>query len=791
LGFLLSRGLLRFRLQPKLGSKVPVIIAASVITLVCLIQAFPAFDLPQRLEWIVYDMRMRMAAKVRQDVAPNLAGIFIDDPALRSMADGSYEYQVTFPWPRFLYGRLISELKAQGARVVGFDILFDQLKPKDQMTSAFLGRSTSNTLSSDEYFARQLRAAGNVVLAAEASSDLFPADLFRTNAWRIGNITARPDADGCLRRVQAFAEYREWHPLVLQVVRGMDLDLSAPRFETNQILFPKPKSHGGTHAIPLKADGSLDVEAIYPGETVQSPQMPFVRRRVWHLGIVLAAAELKLDLDNARVERDRIVFRGPGSVERIIPIDREGFFYIDWVMQWKDPRFRTGDIAKLIRDDQWREHGNKKLESPFRNRIVVVGSVGVGNNISDRGLTPLEKETMLISKHWNVANTIITNRFIRRSSYSTEMFLILSMGSLSAWLTLRRRALLASFWVVMAIAAYVGLSFFLFIQYRYWLPVTLPMLGAMTMTHVAMVTYRVKVEQKERQKVRSVFSKVVSPNIVNELLRTEQIAVEGARRRITIYFADIRGFTRVTDEYQARAEDYVRRHKLPPTVAEVYLDEQAREVLRTVNLYLSLIANTIIRHNGTLDKFIGDCVMAFWGAPTPNDRHALDCVRAAIDAQRGIYKLNVERAAENKRREKENAARQEAGQGPLPLLTLLALGTGISTGDAIVGLMGDEHQSNYTVFGREVNLASRLEGFSGRGRIIIRDTTFRELQRLDPDLAATCVELPPADSLKGIQGPVQVYEVQWREIDTEMQSYDTSILTGRRVTLPTDLVPPE
>jgi class 3 adenylate cyclase len=102
----------------------------------------------------------------------------------------------------------------------------------------------------------------------------------------------------------------------------------------------------------------------------------------------------------------------------------------------------------------------------------------------------------------------------------------------------------------------------------------------------------------------------------------------------------------------------------------------------------------------------------------------------------------------------------------------------------------DAHILNYTVFGREVNLASRLEGVSGRGRIIISDTTFKELKSLDPKLAAACVELPP-EQLKGFRDVVQIYEVKWREIDTEMQSYDTAILTGRRVTLPTDLISPQ
>jgi len=319
------------------------------------------------------------------------------------------------------------------------------------------------------------------------------------------------------------------------------------------------------------------------------------------------------------------------------------------------------------------------------------------------------------------------------------------------------------------------------VQYRYWVPFILPVGCAALMTHVCMVAYRVVVEHKERQRVKSVFSKVVSPNVVNELLKAEQISLGGARRKATIYFADIRGFTRMTDDIQAQAEAYIREHLLPPAVAEAYLDKQAAELLATVSLYLSLIAETIKRHNGTFDKYIGDCVLAFWGAPIPNDRHALQCVRAAIDAQRAIYDLNLQRAAENKRREQDNVARLAAGQPPYPMLRLLALGSGITTGTVTVGLMGSEENLNYTVLGREVNLASRLEGVSGRGRIIISDTTYREIQRLDQELACRCIELPPQE-IKGFRDAVKIYEVQWRQMDTEMQAYDTAILTATRAT---------
>jgi adenylate cyclase len=181
-----------------------------------------------------------------------------------------------------------------------------------------------------------------------------------------------------------------------------------------------------------------------------------------------------------------------------------------------------------------------------------------------------------------------------------------------------------------------------------------------------------------------------------------------------------------------------------------------------VNLYLTTVADAVKKHGGTLDKYIGDSVMAFWGAPTPDERHASNCVWAAIDAQRAIRDLNEQRSEQNNARETENHARRSAGLPPRPPLRALQLGTGINTGLATVGLMGSAaHILNYTVFGREVNLASRLESASGRGRIFVGQSTYEHLCRDDPGLAATCLALPPRE-LKGFRSAVTAYEVPWR-----------------------------
>ena len=236
----------------------------------------------------------------------------------------------------------------------------------------------------------------------------------------------------------------------------------------------------------------------------------------------------------------------------------------------------------------------------------------------------------------------------------------------------------------------------------------------------------------------------------------------------------------MTDENHARAEEFVRDHKLAGNDAEAYFDQQAGEVLQTVNLYLGTIADTVKKHEGTLDKYIGDCVMAFWNAPTPVPKHALGCVRAAIDSQLAIEQLNRERAIENRRLEQENVGRAKLGQPPLPQLKLLAMGSGINTGVVTVGLMGSQqHTVNYTVFGREVNLASRLEGLSGRGRIVIGEATYRALQNDDPKLAATCRELEPA-TVKGFRAPVKIYEVPWQtEAETVEPSRSVKPTVGR------------
>lgn len=769
----------------KLG---PALITAFVLGIICIIDLLPKFlpstkedgrtqfNLFERLESLTFDLRVRWATHFQKSYASNLLGaVYISDKDLTEMNDGSYGYRVKFPWPRYFYGRVVNELSAQGASAVALDIFFDQTEP-----DAEIKIPSGKTVRSDSYFADQLNRAGNVALAADAKGNIFPAPLFETNAFAVGNVYTKVDSDGILRRAKVFVPYRRWHRAILQMARALNWDVPHAQFQSNRITFPRLDGQPSDF-VPLAQDGALrfdqDHELVvnqndFPsnevpkGSNSSTSARPYEDIRVWQLGIILAARYLKLDLEHPVIHKDQVILNGPGGLQRIIPVDEDGFFYVDWAVKLIDPdprRLIHERIAPLIRQSEARDEGQSNFDPTFRGKLVFVGSIATGGNVSDRGATPLENESVLVSQHWNVANSVIKGHFITRASTVVDLFLIVLFGILAAFLTWNLRVFLAPISILSISVAYAGLAFLIYVQYRYWLPFVSPVVGGLLLPHFSLITYRVVFEERERRRVKAVFTKMVSPDVVNELLSAETLALGGARRHLTVLFADVRGFTEFTDVNQANAEELVRQRGLTGKEAEDCHDQQAREALSTVSLYLGVIADTVKKHHGTLDKYIGDCVMAFWGAPSPDEHHALGCVRAVIEAQRAIYSINQKRFAENKRRERENSRRRATGGLPLPMLSLLTVGCGINSGKMTVGLMGsDAHILNFTVFGRDVNVASRLEGVAGRGVIIISEATFTEIQRDDPALAATCLERP-AVQVKGIRQPVKIYEVPWNQ----------------------------
>jgi len=736
-------------------------IAAPVILAVCALE-IARLPFLQRLEWMTYDWRVRLAHSVPNTASsqPTRLGLVeISDNTIYEIKNGHLGFNYGLYWPRNVYAAALKELTLEGAKAVAFDVLFAETRDDQGLVAL-----PDGTLATpDDVFAAQLKESGNVILAAD--SEVMPILKFRANAWQIGNISVDRDPDGVLRRVRAWQDYRVWDPVIQSAAGQLQWNLSKTMVDrkNRKITF---FSQVKREAFEFSTD---DAGRIAAADFLKSVPPGFPARitpcrnfRAWAMGILLAAYDLKLDLEHPVFEPGRIILRGPDGLKRAIPVDGDHCFYIDWSLTQNDPQVHQGAFEMLLAARIARERGGTAPDS-WKDKLVVIGSTATGNDLTDIGATPLENSTFLVNKHLNVARSVITGRFVRPSPLPLTLALVILIGGLSAWITwVVERPFNGTLLMLAFAALYALFCAWLYMAFRFWAPIVLPMVCAGFGTHVSALLHRVRFEQSQKKMLKQLFSRVLSPDVVNEVVKQKTIRTGGQRREITVYFADVRGFTELTDITQSQAAQLVQDRHLSGPDAEACFDAQARETLLTVSTYLGIIADVVKSHKGTLDKYIGDCVMAFWGAPLPNPRHALDAVRAAIEAQRAISRLNLERQKENQRRELENAGRASKGLPLLPPLPVLSMGTGINSGPVIVGFMGSEtHLTNYTAFGREVNLASRLEGVSGHGRILIGEATFAALRRDDPHLAAACLEWEPR-AVKGFRTAVRIYEVVWQ-----------------------------
>jgi CHASE2 domain-containing sensor protein len=323
---------------------------------------------------------------------------------------------VDWPWPRRLHGQLLKALTSRGAATVAFDILFDQLRPTAPVTE--LPGEVPSPTQSDDAFALQLRQAGNCVLATFGESV--------NGAW--------------------------------QAIAPADL------FRTNAAAL-------GHVTIESDADGVRRRVKAWRDD----PQ----HGRIWHLGIVLAARHLGIDLSRAQIEPRRVIFQDQQGDKRVIPIDREGCLLIDWSLPWEGAGLLRASAAEVLGLTSPRQPG-----AAWAGRLVVIGSTASGQGMADVGVTPLGRTTQLVCTHLNVADSIIACRSVRATPAWLQRLTVGCLGLISAWLAWHLsgcRSLLAALALT---GFYLGMSLVFFVCWRIWLPVILPLGGGVLATHL-------------------------------------------------------------------------------------------------------------------------------------------------------------------------------------------------------------------------------------------------------------------------------------------------------------------
>ncbi|MFC3770347.1 CHASE2 domain-containing protein [Paenibacillus sp. GCM10012303] len=346
----------------------------------------------------------------------------------------------------------------------------------------------------------------------------------------------------------------------------------------------------------------------------------------------------------------------------------------------------------------------------FENDIVLIGPYTTA--LQDEYMTPMSRAIKMfgVEIHANMVQSILDNRFWNEAGKPAGTAILALVVLLSAFLfgTFRGRA--ALFWFIGLSVFYIGAFIAANEAFRTYLPIFYPLLAIILM-YVWSIVDHYLAERRERGRVTGIFGRFVPKAVVDQMLASgNEVKLGGERMDISLVFVDIRGFTTLSE-------------KLEP-----------EQVIQFLNEYLDVCTKAVFKYNGTLDKFIGDGVMAMFGAPVKYDNHAEMAVRAALEMKKQTASL-------------EERLMQKLG-------FTVRFGIGINCGPAIVGNIGSEElRLDYTAIGDTVNLAARLESNAKPGQILISEAMYERVKELFE------IESMGEIKVKGKELPVNIYQV--------------------------------
>jgi adenylate cyclase len=544
-----------------------------------------------------------------------------------------------------------------------------------------LGKSTFNE-KDDEELRLAIREAGNVVIAGkvpqhESSYDIVTVNESYGNSFFnvdscLGAVNVLNDADGVLRR------YR-------------------PMWGTNTPLL-----------IPAFAFAVLD-------KYYSLPALSIVENYSDHF--VFIHAEIpKYDATTFLIN-----FYGPsGSFRRVNFAD----VIDDETLTTTEEADTTGVNAEIntFSDPEI----GILADGTFKDKIVIVGSMAPEEHdlfpvAFARGQQPGDNLMYGVEIHANVIENVLRNQFLRKQSAATEILLIILLTVVTFLVTSALKSSktahaflveLNGFLFAMAEVFIIGFAaLVLFNTYNYLMTAISPIIAVMA-GYVSSTVYHFVVERKQRLLIKTMFSTYVNPSVVEELIiNPDKLKLGGERRELTVMFSDIEGFTGISERMESQ------------------------KLVSLLNEYLSAMTEIVLRNDGTLDKFEGDAVVAFWGAPIPQDDHALRACRCALQMQEALIDIRRLWREQNK-----------------PCINVRI---GINTGEMVVGNMGGVGKFDYTVIGDSVNLASRLEGANKQYKtgILVSERTYEFVKEsiLGRELDLIAV--------KGRSAPLKIFEL--------------------------------
>jgi adenylate cyclase len=408
----------------------------------------------------------------------------------------------------------------------------------------------------------------------------------------------------------------------------------------------------GLFSIRTERDGIVRrVPMVMQAQGTLIPSLSFEMLRV-----VTNSSTILIRMDQAGIKSVAV----PGLE---MPTDRNGQMWV---------QFAPHDQARYVSAIDVIE-GRVPADRVSR-RLVLIGTSAAG--LLDLKTTPVDPTMPGVEVHAQILENILTQSMLSSPSYGVAIGLCAAFVIGIAIIALA--PVLGPFLLLLVgaaiIALLLGTSWYLFTEQNLLIDFTFPLLSSALIYLTLVFTNFVK-EQAQRRQIRSAFGQYLSPTLVEQLAQSpEKLVLGGEQRDMTVMFSDVRGFT---------------------TISEIYKDDP-QGLTALMNSFLTPLTNAIIDRKGTIDKYMGDAIMAFWNAPIYDASHELNACEAALDMLDRVEKLN---------REREEAAKGDGSQ-----FIPINIGVGINTGRCVVGNMGSDLRFDYSVLGDSVNLASRLEG---------------------------------------------------------------------------------
>jgi adenylate cyclase len=564
----------------------------------------------------------------------------------------------------------------QGTQLRLVDALFPAIGPDDRIAVVAVGEDSLDAIGQAWPWPRSIHA--DLVRALRsAGADLIGYDV----------TFAEP------------TDPEEDEALAAAIAEGDDVVLAANAIFRGRLQDP-PRAVDLDRPIPALGDAAVVVahanvipdpdgvvRALPP--VIESPDLEYVP------SLSLALYALEEDVEG------QLTFRPDGWQigDRLIPTGRAHLMEVNFSARAEYPTYQAIEVLE-----------GEVPDGAFEGKIVLVGATALG--LGDTRLTPLDKTTGEpgVFVHANALNTMLTRAFLFPDGRASVLLAVFALALLSAMAVAFLRV-----WASPVVVLGIGTAYFLLAFWRFdqghVMNLVYPALG-MVVAFTGALGVRYFTEERERRRVTRVFGRYVARDVVDEVLAAPEAALatlEGQSRTISVLFADLRGFTSASD------------------------GAEPEQVVEALNVYLDAMVRAVNEERGTIDKFMGDCVMAFWGAPRPTENHAEHAARA------GIRMLDyIDEAV---------AAGRTSG------LEVAGCGVGVATGEAVVGNIGSHDRLDYTVVGDTVNTASRLCGVAGPGQIVVTEacaTEIRDRFRIG-DL--------PSLEVKGKAKPLRVFQV--------------------------------